>query len=207
MAEDIPVDYYEVLQVSVNAEPETIIASRSLAQRYHPTTPTPATTPGSGRLPKRIACSAIEERARDCDAQHERQQQERWRLVKAGATADNDVDIEQQLRLTVLEVLFTKRRVEPDQPGLFHLELEKLTGRPREHLEFTIWYLVQKKLVQRTDNLLLAITAEGIDYLEERCCRCLCREDWRRSIVGLALESSASETRGRAPDRARPAGV
>ena len=51
---------------------------------------------------------------------------------------------------------------------MFHLELEKMTGRPREHLEFTIWYLVQKKLVQRTDNSLLAITAEGVDYLEER---------------------------------------
>jgi len=68
----------------------------------------------------------------------------------------------------VLEVLFTKRRVEPDQPGLFHGELEKLTGRPREHLEFTIWYLVQKKLVYRTDNSLLAITVDGVDYLEQR---------------------------------------
>ena len=43
-----------------------------------------------------------------------------------------------------------------------------LTGCPREHLEFTLWYLVQKKFVQRTDNSLLAITAEGIDYLEAR---------------------------------------
>ena len=51
---------------------------------------------------------------------------------------------------------------------MFHGELEKLTGRPREHLEFTIWYLVQKKLIQRTDNSLLAITVEGVDYLEER---------------------------------------
>ena len=33
----------------------------------------------------------------------------------------------------------------------------------------TIWYLMQKKLVQRTDNSLLAITVDGIDYLEERC--------------------------------------
>jgi curved DNA-binding protein CbpA len=170
VADDISVDYYEVLQVSVNAEPETVHrVYRILAQRYHPDN---ADTGNDARF-RQIAeayrvLSDPEERAR-YDAQHERQQQERWRLVKAGATADNDVDIEQQVRLTVLEVLFTKRRVEPNQPGLFHLELEKLTGRPREHLEFTIWYLVQKKLVQRTDNSLLAITAEGIDYLEQRC--------------------------------------
>lgn len=170
VAEDIPVDYYEVLQMSVNAEPETVHrVYRILAQRYHPDN---AETGSDSRF-RQIAeayrvLSDPEERAR-YDAHHERQQQERWRLVKAGATADSDVDVEQGLRLTVLEVLFTKRRVEPNQPGLFHLELEKLTGRPREHLEFTIWYLVQKKLVQRTDNSLLAITAEGIDYLEERC--------------------------------------
>ena len=170
MAEDFPVDHYEVLQISVNAEPETIHrVYRILAQRYHPDN----VETGNGSRFRQIAeayrvLSNPEERAR-YDAQHERQQQERWRLVKLGETADTDFDVEQRLRMTVLEVLFTKRRVEPDQPGVFHLELEKLTGRPREHLEFTIWYLVQKKLVQRTDNSLLAITADGIDYLEERC--------------------------------------
>ena len=65
-------------------------------------------------------------------------------------------------------MLYGKRRLEPREPGVFHIELEKLTGCPREHLEFTLWYLIQKKLVLRTDNSLLAITAEGIDYLEER---------------------------------------
>ena len=170
MAEDTPVDYYEILQISVNAEPETIHrVYRILAQRYHPDN---AET-GNGSRFREIAeayrvLSDVEERAR-YDAHHERQQQERWRLVKLGESSDSDLDVEQRLRLTVLEVLFTKRRVEPHQPGLFHLELEKLTGRPREHLEFTIWYLVQKKLVQRTDNSLLAITVDGIDYLEERC--------------------------------------
>jgi curved DNA-binding protein CbpA len=169
VADDVPVDYYEVLQISVNAEPETVHrVYRIFAQRYHPDN----IATGNGSRFRQIAdayrvLSDPVERAR-YDVQHERQQQERWRLVKAGANAESDFDAEQCLRMTVLEVLFTKRRVEPDQPGLFHLELEKMTGRPREHLEFTIWYLVQKKLVQRTDNSLLAITAEGIDYLEER---------------------------------------
>ena len=169
MAEDIVVDHYEVLQISVNAEPETIHrVYRIFAQRYHPDN---LATGNENRF-RQVAeayrvLSDPEERAR-YDAHHERQQQDRWRLVKLGETADSDFDIEQSLRLTVLEVLFTKRRVEPDQPGVFHLELEKMTGRPREHLEFTLWYLVQKRLVQRTESSLLAITAEGIDYLEER---------------------------------------
>ena len=75
---------------------------------------------------------------------------------------------ELQLRIAVLEVLCAKRRTEPQQPALFQNEIEKLTGAPREHMEFTIWYLAQKKLVQRTDSSMLTVTAEGIDWLEER---------------------------------------
>jgi hypothetical protein len=66
----------------------------------------------------------------------------------------------------VLEVLYTQRRVEPYSPGMFAPDLEQLTGRPREHLEFTFWYLIQKKLMTRSDNSLLVITADGVEYLE-----------------------------------------
>jgi curved DNA-binding protein CbpA len=168
-ADDTPVDYYEVLQISVNAEPETLHrVYRLLAQRYHPDN---AETGNDGRF-RQIAeaygvLSDPQERAR-YDARHERQRQERWRFAQLSATADADFDSEQTLRMTVLEVLYSKRRLEPHEPGIFHIDLEKLTGRPREHLEFTIWYLIQKKFVARTDNSLLAITADGIDYFETR---------------------------------------
>jgi hypothetical protein len=45
-------------------------------------------------------------------------------------------------------------------------DLESLIGRPREHLEFTIWYLAQKKYVTKDDQARLQITAEGAEYLE-----------------------------------------
>ena len=169
MADQPPVDYYEVLQISVNAEAETVHrVYRLLAQRYHPDN---AESGNVGRFRQIAEAYRVlgdpGERAR-YDATHERQRQERWRFVDLGATADTDFTLEQQLRMTVLEVLFTKRRVEPQQPGLFQIELERLTGRPREHLEFTLWYLTQRKFIQKTDSSLLAITAEGVDYLEER---------------------------------------
>ena len=69
--------------------------------------------------------------------------------------------------MTVLEVLYTQRRLDPGVPGIFTIDLEKLTGRPREHLEFTVWYLVQKKYIQRGDSSLLVITADGVEYLEQ----------------------------------------
>jgi curved DNA-binding protein CbpA len=161
-------DYYEILQISVNAEPDTVHrVYRLLAQRYHPDN---KETGNPGRFREITDAYKVlgdpAERAR-YDAIHERQREARWKLAELSTTADDDFDTAQQLRLTVLEVLYSKRRVEPNEPGVFHIDLEKLTGCPREHLEFVMWYLVQKKLVQRTDQSLLAITADGIDWLEE----------------------------------------
>jgi len=86
--------------------------------------------------------------------------------VTTGATAENDFETERMLRLTVLEVLYTQRRTEPENPALTPLDLESLTGTPREHLEFTIWYLIQKKLISRSDSSMLLITADGVEHLE-----------------------------------------
>jgi curved DNA-binding protein CbpA len=106
------------------------------------------------------------ERRAQYDVVHGRQRQDRWRLVSKGDEAENDFEAEQLVRLTVLEVLYTRRRIEPDNPGLSPLDLETLTGKPREHLEFTIWYLAQRKYVTRSDQSMLVITADGIDHLE-----------------------------------------
>lgn len=42
-----------------------------------------------------------------------------------------------------------------------------MTGYVQEHLEFTIWFLVQKGLIGRADNSHIVITAPGVEYLEE----------------------------------------
>ena len=196
MADDIPVDHYEVLQISVNAEPETVHrVYRILAQRYHPDN---ADTGNEHRFLQiaeayRVLSDPVE-RAR-YDAQHERQQQERWRLVTLGADDDDEVEVEQRLRMTVLEVLFTKRRVEPDQPGVFHGELEKLTGRPREHLEFTIWYLVQKKLVSAPTTRCSRSPSKGSIISRSAARRWRCRGGWPRSTPSEG---------GRRPDQPGP---
>ena len=160
-------DYYEVLQVSASAELETIHrVYRLLAQRFHPDN---NETGNAARF--RLISEAYgvlsnpEERAR-YDVIHEQQKHERWRLVSTGGDADNDFEMEQRVRLTVLEVLYTKRRMEPREPAVYTLDLEGMIGRPREHLEFTIWYLGQKKFVSKDDNSRLIITADGVEYLE-----------------------------------------
>ena len=169
MEKDEMVDYYETLQVSSNAEPETLHrVYRMLAQRFHPDN---KETGSDSRF--RLVSEAYEvlsnpEKRVRYDVAHENRQQNRWRLVAKGAEAENDFAVEQLIRLTVLEVLYTRRRLEPHEPGTSTLELEKLIGRPREHLEFTIWFLVQKKFIHRGDSAVLVITAEGVEYLEQK---------------------------------------
>ena len=70
------------------------------------------------------------------------------------------------MRLTVLEVLYTRRRTDAYNPGLSSIDMESLTGIAREHLEFTFWYLIQKKFITRGDSAMLTITADGVEHLE-----------------------------------------
>ena len=163
-----PVDYYEVLQVSTSAEPETIDrVYRLLAQRFHPDN---QQTGDESRFRTLLEAYTVlrdpEKRAR-YDVVHQQQRQDRWRLVSSGAQSENDFEMEQVVRLTVLEALYTQRRLESTNPGIFWREFERLTGRPREHLEFTIWFLLQKKFVARDDNSCLVLTVEGAEYLEQ----------------------------------------
>ncbi len=168
MAEDKAEDYYELLQISSGAEPETISrVYRLLAQRYHPDN---RETGNEDRfrmiLEAYTVLSDPEKRAR-YDIAHQRQKSDRWRLIASGENSENDFEREQIIRLTVLEALYAKRRLDSTSPGIPFREFEKLTGMPREHLEFTMWYLQQKKFVVYDDRTRLHITVEGAEYLEQ----------------------------------------
>jgi curved DNA-binding protein CbpA len=160
-------DYYEILQISPNAEPDTVHrVYRLLAQRFHPDN----TETGSDARFRVLAeayhvLSDPEQRAR-YDVVYQGIKQQRWRLIASNSQLDTDLESEHLMRLTILELLYTRRRMERDNPGMSLLDLEALTGRAREHLEFTIWYLTQKKHVTRSDGSSLSITVEGVEYVE-----------------------------------------
>ena len=164
---DPSVDYYEALQISSSAEPETVHrVYRLLAQRFHPDNQETGSDRRFHEITEAYRVLNDPERRARYDQVHAQQQRDRWRVVAQGSEVENDFVAEQRLRAVVLEILYTKRRIEPESPGILPLDLEKMTGRPREHLEFTTWYLVQKKLAQRGDNTALVITAEGVESLE-----------------------------------------
>ena len=161
------VDLYEVLQVSDTAEPETISrVYRIFAQRYHPDNQETGNEARFREIKEAYHVLSNPEKRAQYDAKSQKQRKDRWRVVAEGPASENNFELEQAVRLTVLECLYTKRRVEPATPGIYLRELERMIGRPREHLEFTLWFLNQKKLIN-TDDSRMYLTAEGAEYLEE----------------------------------------
>ena len=166
MARDTP-DYYEILQISPTAEPETVHkVYRLLAQRCHPDNKETGNEAQFRQLSEAYHVLSDPERRAQYDVGHAALRQARWRLVASGSEAANDFEVEQLIRMTVLEVLYTRRRTEPSSAGISTWDLEHLIGRAREQLEFTVWYLTAKKYVTRSDSAELVITAEGVEFLE-----------------------------------------
>ena len=161
-------DYYEILQISPNAEPDTVHrVYRLLAQRFHPDN---AETGDEGRFRQLADAYQVlgdPEKRAQYDIIHTNLRKERWRLISANQHAADDFESEQLARLMLLELLYIRRRTDFEHPELTLFDLEELTGRAREHLQFTIWYLTQKKYVTRADNGVVTITADGVEYLEK----------------------------------------
>ena len=167
MAENFATDYYEVLQISPNAEPDTVHrVYRLLAQRFHPDNQSTGDSEKFRTLTEAYQVLGDPEQRAQYDVHRPERQKERSRLISHAVRAVNDVQGEQLLRLTILELLYARRRTEPRAPGVFYGDLESLVGCPQEHIEFALWYLAQRRFVDRSDGSQIAITADGVDHLE-----------------------------------------
>ena len=157
------IDYYEILEISPNANSGTIERMfRYLAQRYHP---------DNQETGDRLRFDAIVEandtlrdpvKRAQYDIQHKNNSGSRWKLSEEASDSkgiDRDVDIQNKL----LSILYVKRRQNISDPGIGSLDLERLLGCPAEHLEFHVWYLKEKGWVVRTESGMFAITVEGVD--------------------------------------------
>ena len=161
------VDYYEALQLSPNADVEATHRSyRMLAQRYHPDN-----TDTGNEATFRLVLQAYRvisdpEKRAAYDVKHRASQSLRWKIFSKPEDAEG-YDEEKRKRWGLLMILYTQRKRQPDKPGVSLRELENMLGCPREQLQFTVWYLSGKSLIQPTDAGRYTITFDGVDHVED----------------------------------------
>src|ERR1700722_17918409 len=161
-------DYYEFLQISPNADADTIHrVYRFLAARFHPD------NPASGDPEKFFMLKTAYDVLSDSDKRAE------YDLSRQRDDADktplsSEVDFMDQFegelnrRLAVLAVLYYRRRNHPHNPEVSLPEIEKQMGFPRDYLDFTTWYLLRKGYITRADNSDFTLTADGVDFVESQ---------------------------------------
>jgi curved DNA-binding protein len=160
------VDYYEFMQISPNAEMETIQrVYRMLAARYHPDNANTGDMERFLRLNDAYQILSDPQARTEYDSDYRAQRLEPIELFNLRDFAVG-IEGEGNRRMGLLCLLYNRRRINAEDPGLSLLEFEKLMTCPREHLVFTIWYLKDKSYLRQTEDSSFAITASGVDYVE-----------------------------------------
>jgi hypothetical protein len=161
------INYYEDLQVSSNADTETIErVYRLLAKRYHPD------NNGTGNAEKfNIITTAYRElsdpvKRAAFDVKYEKEQARKFKNLSE-TSASEGFETDQQIRHSILSILYIEIRKDPSHPGIGLWQLEKFLGWPEKILEFHTWYLKEKGWIKLTDTGGYAITASGVDVVEE----------------------------------------
>ena len=159
------VDYYETLQLSSSADPDTVErVYRLLAKRYHPDNDRSGDIERFTQVREAYEILSDPERRAAYDATYETDRAQMWQLFDQGS-AESDRDDDQRLFHGILSLPYIARRRDPIAGGMAPLHLERLLGADREHLKFPLWYLRQKGFIETLESGLLAITVAGIDKL------------------------------------------
>ena len=160
-------DHYEDLQISSNADQETIERIyRLLAKRYHPDNLSSGNIEKFDSITKAYKTLSDPEKRVAYDAAHENDKRNFFQTASRTKSTDaheNDLHI----RRYILSILYIERRKDPENASVGLWQLEKLLGWPEKVLEFHSWYLKEKGLIERTDTGGFAITFQGVDELEK----------------------------------------
>ena len=156
-------DYYEILEISPNANSETIERIfRHLAMRYHPDNQDTGDQLRFSEIVEAHTTLKDPVKRAQYDVQHKNRSGFRTKLAEEANNAEGierDVVIQDKL----LSILYVQRRQNINDPGIGDFEIERVLDSPRDHLDFHIWYLKAKGWVTRIENGTLAITVEGVD--------------------------------------------
>lgn len=161
---DTASDYYEFLQISPNADADTIHrVYRFLAARLHPDNGATGDAENFRLLKNAYDVLSDPRRRAEYDATRTHTTPQ-----PLSTTVDfmDALDGELNRRLAVLAVLYYRRRTMPTFPEVALAEIEQRMGFPRDYLDFTLWYLQKKGYVAKADNAQYTLTVDGVDFVE-----------------------------------------
>jgi hypothetical protein len=160
------VDYYEVMQLSPNADADTIArVFRILALHYHPDNLETGNSEAFVRLCEAHQCLSDPEKRARYDVQHRETKRLRWKIFDQAATSTGS-EGEKRKRKGILAVLYAQTLDNPEHAEMNIQLLEELLGCPREHLQAALWYLKGKNFIKRSDGGRYSITIAGFDEAE-----------------------------------------
>jgi curved DNA-binding protein len=159
-------DYYEDLQISPNADSETIErVFRLLAKRCHPDNKDTGNADAFTRISSAYKVLGDDEKRAAYDARYEVLKANKWKASETSSSKSSEND--EHLRKRILSILYVERRNDASSSGVGTWRIEQLIGLPEKILEFHVWYMKEKGWLQRTDTGGYAITAAGVDAVEE----------------------------------------
>ena len=160
------IDYYDLLQLSPNADEDTIHrVFRHLAKKCHPDLPGGGDPARFRQLVKAHETLANEEERAAYDARYQEYWNRKWRVASEASDGSAFTE-DRETREKLLSLLYVQRRRDMRSPGLGEYEMARLLRVPVEIVEFHIWYLREKGWVQRIESGQLAISANGVDSIE-----------------------------------------
>jgi curved DNA-binding protein CbpA len=161
------VDYYEDLQVSPNADMETIERIyRLFAKRYHPDNLDTGNVEKFNIITQAYRLLSDPETRAAYDAKYDEQKIRQYKDLSNMPSSDG-FETDQKIRHQILSILYAERRREPFESGVGLWRLEKLLGWPEKMLEFHVWYLKEKELIKHAETGGYEITANGVDVVEK----------------------------------------
>ena len=167
MGENEFVDYYELLQLSPNADAETIERIfRHLAKKYHPDNKISADNDRFVQIIEAHRILSDPKTRAGYDVRHQDYWNRKWQLASE-ASGRSSLGDDKAIRERLLSMLYVQRRRNLKSPGLGEHQMTHLLGTPLELVEFHLWYLKAKGWVERLETGHLAITALGVDQTEQ----------------------------------------
>ena len=161
------VDHYEVLQISPNADAETIRRIyRIHAQRFHPDNLDSGNADTFRRISDAYEVLIDPERRSVYDRDYrETRRREAIGIQDVPPTGPPVMD-EMRRREEILRLLYGRRFSHPDQPSLGLRDLEALLNTAKGDLEFSLWYLKECGYLIRSDSARHTITLKGVQFSE-----------------------------------------